>query len=88
MQAILESVGSGMQNVVKTTVFLMDMGQFAEMNAVYAEFFTSDFPARSAVQVAALPKGAIVEIEAIAVLPPTSTKTNVVNIIKRKRLYF
>jgi 2-iminobutanoate/2-iminopropanoate deaminase len=45
------------------------MGQVAERNAVYAEFFTSDFPSRSAVQVAALPKGAIVEIEAIAVMP-------------------
>lgn len=69
MKAILESAGSGMQNVVKTTVFLMDMGQFAEMNAVYAEFFSSDFPARSAIQVAGLPKGAIVEIEAIAMVP-------------------
>jgi len=45
------------------------MAQFAEMNAIYAEFFTSDFPARSAIQVAALPKGGIVEVEAIAVLP-------------------
>lgn len=69
MKAILESAGSGMQNVVKTTVFLMDMGQFAEMNAVYAEFFSGDFPARSAIQVAGLPKGAIVEIEAIAMVP-------------------
>lgn len=69
MKAILESAGSGMQDVVKTTVFLMDMGQFAEMNAVYAEFFSGDFPARSAIQVAGLPKGAIVEIEAIAMVP-------------------
>ena len=69
MRAILESVSLSMENVVKTTVFLMDMGQFAEMNAVYAEFFTSDFPARSAIQVSALPKGGIVEIEAIAVKP-------------------
>jgi len=69
MKAILESVGAGMQDVVKTTVFLLDMGQFAEMNAVYAEFFSSDHPARSAIQVAALPKGGIVEIEAIAVKP-------------------
>ena len=67
MRAILESANLSMENVVKTTVFLMDMGQFAEMNAVYAEFFTSDFPARSAIQVSALPKGGIVEIEAIAV---------------------
>lgn len=69
MKAILECAGSSMQSVVKTTVFLMDMGQFAEMNAVYAEFFTENFPARSAIQVAGLPKGGIVEIEAIAVLP-------------------
>lgn len=69
MKAILESAGSSMENVVKTTVFLMDMGQFAEMNAVYGEFFTQSFPARSAIQVAGLPKGGIVEIEAIAILP-------------------
>lgn len=69
MKAILESVGAGMEDVVKTTVFLLDMGQFAEMNAVYAEFFSSDYPARSAIQVAALPKGGIVEIEAIAIKP-------------------
>lgn len=69
MKAILESAGTTMQNVVKTTVFLMDMAQFAEMNAVYAEFFTESFPARSAIQVAGLPKGGIVEIEAIAIVP-------------------
>jgi len=69
MKAILESAGLSMENVVKTTVFLLDMGQFADMNAVYAEFFTSDFPARSAIQVAGLPKNGIVEIEAIAVKP-------------------
>ncbi len=69
MKAILENAGSSLENVVKTTVFLMDMGQFAEMNAVYAEFFTENFPARSAIQVAGLPKGGIVEIEAIAILP-------------------
>jgi 2-iminobutanoate/2-iminopropanoate deaminase len=67
MTAILASAGLTMENVVKTTVFLMDMGQFAEMNAVYSEFFTSNFPARSAIQVAGLPKVGIVEIEAIAV---------------------
>lgn len=69
MKAILEGAGSSMQDVLKTTVFLMDMGQFAEMNAVYAEFFTENFPARSAIQVSALPKGGIVEIEAIALAP-------------------
>ncbi|HPR34625.1 MAG TPA: RidA family protein [Anaerolineaceae bacterium] len=69
LRSVLASAGSSLEQVVKTTVFLTDMAQFAEMNAVYAEFFTSDFPARSAIQVAALPKGGIVEVEAIAVLP-------------------
>ena len=69
LKSVLQSAGSSLEQVVKTTVFLTDMAQFAEMNAVYAEFFTSDHPARSAIQVAALPKGGIVEIEAIAVLP-------------------
>lgn len=67
LKSVLESAGSS-ESVVKATVFLTDMAQFAEMNAVYAEFFTSEFPARSAIQVAALPKGGIVEVEAIAVL--------------------
>lgn len=74
MKAILESIGAIMEDVVKTTVFLLDMGQFAEMNAVYAEFFSSDYPARSAIQVAALPKGGIVEIEAIAIKPNPAKK--------------
>ena len=69
LKSVLECAGSSLEHVVKTTVFLTDMAQFAEMNAIYAEFFTSDFPARSAIQVAALPKGGIVEVEAIAVLP-------------------
>lgn len=69
LKAVLEAAGTSLDNVVKTTVFLMDMGQFAQMNAVYGEFFTENFPARSAVQVAALPKGGIVEIEAIAIRP-------------------
>ena len=68
LKSVLESAGSSLEQVVKTTVFLTDMAQFAEMNGVYAEFFTSDYPARSAIQVAALPKGGIVEVEAIAVL--------------------
>ena len=55
-----------MANVIKTTVFLADMANFADMNAVYAEFFTEPFPARSAVAVKSLPKGALVEIEVIA----------------------
>lgn len=63
---ILESGGSSLGQVVKTTVFLLDMAEFASMNAVYAEFFPEAPPARSTVQVAALPGGAQVEIEAIA----------------------
>ena len=69
LKSVLTSAGSSLEQVVKTTVFMTDMAQFAEMNAIYAEFFTSDFPARSAIQVAALPNGGIVEVEAIAVLP-------------------
>lgn len=68
IQAILEAAGSGMDAVMKTTVFLTDMGEFAAMNAVYAEFFPADPPARSTVQVAALPLGARVEIEAVALV--------------------
>lgn len=64
--AILEAAGLGLQNVVKTTVFLADMGDFAAMNEVYSQFFTAPFPARSAVAVKTLPKGALVEIECIA----------------------
>lgn len=71
LKAILEGAGSSLDNVVKTTVFLMDMGDFAKVNAIYAEYFTSNPPARSAVQVAALPKGGLVEIEAIALMPHT-----------------
>ncbi len=68
VKAILESVGLTMDNVVKTTVFLQSMGDFAAMNAVYAEFFREgQYPARSAVEVGALPKGALVEIETICV---------------------
>lgn len=63
---VLEAAGSSLDLVLKTTVFLRDIDDFARMNAVYAEFFTQNFPARSAIQVAALPKGAAVEIETIA----------------------
>ena len=66
LQAILAEAGLSMANVVKTTVFLTDMGDFAAVNSVYATFFQETPPARSAVQVAALPKGATIEIEAIA----------------------
>ncbi len=58
--------GASLATVVKTTVFMQDLSEFGTMNAVYAEFFPSDPPARSAVEVAALPKGGAVEIEAIA----------------------
>ena len=66
IQAILEAAGLSMKNVIKTTVFLADMGDFAAMNAVYSEFFEAPFPARSAVAVKTLPKNALVEIEVIA----------------------
>ncbi len=66
VQAILKEAGISMSSVVKTTVFMADMNDFADMNAVYAEFFTEPYPARSAVTVKALPKGALVEIEVVA----------------------
>ena len=66
IQAILEEAGLTMSNVVKTTVFLADMNDFADMNAIYAEFFTPPYPARSAVAVKTLPKNALVEIEVVA----------------------
>ena len=66
VKAILEEVGLTMSNVVKTTVFMADMGDFSDMNSVYAEFFTEPYPARSAVAVKTLPKGALVEIEVVA----------------------
>ena len=67
IKAILEEAGLSMSNVVKTTVFMADMNDFADMNAVYAEFFSEPYPARSAVAVKTLPKGALVEIEVLAV---------------------
>lgn len=63
---ILAEAGLDMSHVVKTTVFLADMGDFADMNAVYSEFFSQPYPARSAVAVKTLPKNALVEIEVIA----------------------
>ena len=69
VKAILEEVGLTMGDVVKTTVFMADMNDFGDMNAVYAEFFAEPYPARSAVAVKTLPKGALVEIEVIAMLP-------------------
>jgi 2-iminobutanoate/2-iminopropanoate deaminase len=67
--AVLSAHGLGMEHVVKTTVFLTDLDNFGEMNTVYAKHFPNDPPARSTIQVAALPKGANVEIEAIALKP-------------------
>ena len=66
LKAILEEAGLTMSDVVKTTVFMADMNDFAAMNAVYAEFFAEPYPSRSAVAVKTLPKGALVEIEAVA----------------------
>ena len=68
VKAIVEQAGGTLDNIVKTTVFLKDMNDFVEMNRVYKTFFTADCPARSAFQVARLPKDVMVEIEAIAVL--------------------
>ncbi|MBE3040747.1 MAG: RidA family protein [Chloroflexi bacterium] len=68
LRHVLADAGSGLERVVKTIVFLKDMADFAKMNAVYAEFFTENPPARSTIQAAALPKGGTVEIEAVAIL--------------------
>jgi 2-iminobutanoate/2-iminopropanoate deaminase len=68
LKHILEAAGSSLGGVVKTTVFLRDMSDFAAMNGVYAEFFTESPPARSTIQAAALPMGAAVEIEAVALV--------------------
>jgi len=70
LKAVLEAGGSELNLVIKTTVFLKDIRDFGLMNEVYSEFFTKDFPARSAFQVGALPKGAAVEIEAVALQSP------------------
>ena len=66
VRAVLAGAGVGLDAVVKTTVFLTDLGDFAAMNAIYGEYFTTDPPARSTVQVAGLPAGAVVEIEVVA----------------------
>jgi 2-iminobutanoate/2-iminopropanoate deaminase len=70
LKHVLETADSGLKYVVKTTVFLLDMRDFANMNAIYAEFFPENPPARSTVQVAALPKDGLVEIECVALLSP------------------
>ena len=66
LKAVVEAGGSSLGKVIKTTVFLQDMNDFAAMNGIYGEYFTENFPARSAVQVARLPKDGLVEIEAVA----------------------
>jgi 2-iminobutanoate/2-iminopropanoate deaminase len=68
IKALLEAAGAGFSHVVKTTVFLADMNEFAAMNEVYAKYFVAPFPARSTVQVARLPRDVRVEIEVVAVL--------------------
>ncbi len=68
VQSVLEAAGTNLSHVLKTTVFLRDMNDFAAMNEVYAEFFPGECPARSAVQVAKLPRGLAVEIEVIAAI--------------------
>ena len=70
LKAVLEAAGSGLNYVIKTTVFLKDMNDFAAMNTIYAESFPENPPARSTVAVAGLPKGGLVEIEVIALLAP------------------
>ena len=68
IRSVLQKAGGSLENVVKTTVFLKDMNDFAQMNAVYQTFFKTDCPARSTIQVARLPKDSLVEIESIALL--------------------
>jgi 2-iminobutanoate/2-iminopropanoate deaminase len=69
LKSVLEAAGTDLAHVVKTTVFLKDMADFQKMNAIYGEYFTESFPARSTIQVAGLPKNGLVEIELVAVLP-------------------
>lgn len=68
LKNLIEASGSSMDKVVKTTVFIKDMNDFGKINEIYKEFFTSDFPARSCVEVSRLPKDVLIEIEAIAVV--------------------
>lgn len=68
LKNLIEASGSSMDKVVKTTVFIKDMNDFGKINDIYKEFFTSEFPARSCVEVARLPKDVLIEIEAIAVV--------------------
>ncbi len=74
ISAVLAAAGLTLADIVKTTVFMADLGQFAAMNEVYAAQFTAPYPARATIGVAALPKGAPVEIEAIAMIPKANTE--------------
>ncbi|HHV30139.1 RidA family protein [Acetivibrio mesophilus] len=67
LKNVLEAAGSGLNKVVKTTVFIKDMNSFSKINEVYAKFFSESFPARSCVEVSKLPKGVLIEIEAVAI---------------------
>lgn len=67
IKAVLSEAGLSMNNIIKTTVFLQDISDFGKMNEVYAQYFKAPYPARSAVEVAAIPKGALIEIECIAI---------------------
>lgn len=73
MRAILAAAGASLSDVVKTTVFLKDMEHFAQMNQVYQQYFGTNAPARSTVEVAKLPRNALIEIESIAVVPGSSS---------------
>ena len=68
LEAVLKEAGAGFEHVVKTTIFLKDMGSFQQVNEIYGSYFKDSVPARSTVEVAGLPKGGLVEIEAVAVL--------------------
>lgn len=68
LAAVLEAAGSGMDKIIKTTIFLTDISEFSTVNSIYAESFSAEPPARSTVQVAALPLGALIEIEAVALV--------------------
>ena len=68
LKAILEKAGASMQDVVKTTVFLKDMNDFSAVNEIYKQYFTTSFPARSAIEISKLPKNGLVEVEAIAMI--------------------
>lgn len=69
LEQVLAAAGCGFADVLKTTVFLTDLANFAEVNSIYAEYFVEPFPARSCVQIAALPKGSLLEVELIAKIP-------------------